>query len=741
MNAVESSESATVDLAAFLARPVRSLGRQLAEEFGQLWKESAGPDAATFLMRYPELADDPSILAELAYEEYCVRCQHGETADVEAFCARFPTVREVLQQILRCHHDLDSIAKSELEGGAGCWPQPGDRFGDFVLLRELGRGAFARVFLASERALGGRRVVVKLSNAGGSEAETLGRLEHAHVVPVHSVRRDRASGLTAVCMPYLGTATLLDVVTHAFTNGRRPRHARVILDAIRAKQPADERPADANVPAKVLRRGAYMDGVLHLAVQLADALAFLHERGVSHRDLKLSNVLLTPSSRPMLLDFNLAADPASLKLLRGGTPRTMAPEQQEAMLRDDGGWDRIDARCDLHSFGVVLYELLTGAPPFEPTGALTAGNDLYREMLRLQRAGARPVRERNPDIDTAVGQIVERCLAFEPKDRPASARELVAALRRCQRPWPRFRRWLARHIRDVLLSACLASAIVLPLAAFLATRPPASVRALERGLAAEREGRNEEAIEQLDRALAGNPDLGEAFFARGRARYRSAEGLPRKERDAELRLAQDDLERAAALTGDPRTWACMGYCANGRRQHSEAIACYLRAIEDNYAPAILWNNLGYSHLHAPSLEWDKALTSLDQAVALDRGLQAAYHNRALACYQLALRDNKSLPTQAFSDIEKAIDLGPISAELLCDAACLCACLARHDTRWVNTGLDYLRRAIERGQDPRQLESNPLLAELRASPRFQEILRIPSSPGPAARAARLLDPFQ
>src|SRR5262249_21197003 len=153
----------------------------------------------------------------------------------------------------------------------------------------------------------------------------------------------------------------------------------------------------------------------------------------------------------------------------------------------------------------------------------------------------------------------------------------------------------------VLLAVCLASAVVLPLALILAMRPPASMRALEQGLTAEREGRHEEAITQLDVALAAHPDFGEALFARGRARYRLA--VPRKQRAAFLLLAEEDLELAAELTGDPRAWACLGYCANGQREHIKAIARYEHAIRDGYAPAVVWNNLAYSHLHAPTVDW------------------------------------------------------------------------------------------------------------------------------------------
>src|SRR5262249_8595385 len=95
---------------------------------------------------------------------------------------------------------------------------------------------------------------------------------------------------------------------------------------------------------------------------------------------------------------------------------------------------------------------------------------------------------------------------------------------------------------------------------------------------------------------------------------------------------------------------------------------------------------------------------------------------------------------ALSDIQEAIRIGPLTAELLRHAACLCARLARQDSRWVETGIDYLRRAIAHGQIPQQIEADAGFAELRSSPQFQRLLRLPSSPPLASRNSRLVDPF-
>src|SRR6202034_3146989 len=121
--------------------------------------------------------------------------------------------------------------------------------------------------------------------------------------------------------------------------------------------------------ASGLRTCSYTDGVTAIGQQLAEALHFIHQRGICHLDLKPSNVLMTPDGRPMILDFNLSADAQAPDMRLGGTLAYMSPEQLLVSENPSGG-DRslVDSRTDLYSLGVMLYELLTGQHPFGPLG-------------------------------------------------------------------------------------------------------------------------------------------------------------------------------------------------------------------------------------------------------------------------------------------------------------------------------------------------------------------------------------
>src|ERR1700677_2939309 len=121
---------------------------------------------------------DKSAVLQLAHAEYRDKVTRGEPVDPDQFCERFPAYKSSLQRLLEldCFFEDNSGFLADIKPTV--WPEPGQPLLGFQLLEELGRGSFARVFLATDTTLGNRRVALKISPVGGNEADTLGRLGH-----------------------------------------------------------------------------------------------------------------------------------------------------------------------------------------------------------------------------------------------------------------------------------------------------------------------------------------------------------------------------------------------------------------------------------------------------------------------------------------------------------------------------------------------------------------------------------
>jgi serine/threonine-protein kinase len=155
-----------------------------------------------------------------------------------------------------------------------------------------------------------------------------------------------------------------------------------------------------------------------IARQLARALAYAHEQGAIHRDLKPANVLLAEEGQAILVDFGLALMRGGGRLTKPGTvwgsPTYIAPEQL-------GETPQVDERSDLYSLGVVLYEMVTGHPPFK-------ADSIMETLWQQANVPARPPRQLAPDVPEELETIILRALAKQPDDRFGDAQELVNAL-------------------------------------------------------------------------------------------------------------------------------------------------------------------------------------------------------------------------------------------------------------------------------------------------------------------------
>ena len=280
---------------------------QVADTIKKRWQNGETPDVAAALADHPELRRYRTVVLDLAYQEYQHRVQAGETINADKFSERLPSFQGSLRFFIAVHDLLSHDPDCQNLQDDSCWPEPGSRFLQFESDFGNWPGQFRQSVPGNRTRVGHRQVVVKVAPQGGEEAEILGRLRHPNIVPIYCRLQKDASGLAAFCMPYLGRATLCDVLDYAFLDPQPPRKASLIVDAVAAAND-DSDPNESASPDAILRNGSYVDGVVHLTAQLADALSHSHRRGICHRDLKPSNILVTPDGRPLILDFNLSVD-------------------------------------------------------------------------------------------------------------------------------------------------------------------------------------------------------------------------------------------------------------------------------------------------------------------------------------------------------------------------------------------------------------------------------------------------
>ena len=328
-----------------------------------------------------------------------------------------------------------------------------------------------------------RPVALKVTRRGSREPQTLARLQHTHIVPVHSHRIDTASGLHLLCMPYFGRITLARILADAEVQVADAGAALAeALDRLERRDPAlRQYPGPRQAPTayagshsaapdrtdgRRLRR-SYVRAIAWWGARLAEALDHAHDRGVLHRDIKPSNVLVTSDGMPMLLDFNLAREPvledgiAAASATLGGTIDYMAPEHLKALA--EGCSDRVDGRADLYGLGVVLYEALIGQRPF---ASPRKGSSVMEALLRAadERCRAEPsLRDSHPEVPPALEAVILHCLDPEPDKRYQSAGELAAdlqavaddlPLRHAHEPWrSKTWGWLRRRRRSLAMAA------------------------------------------------------------------------------------------------------------------------------------------------------------------------------------------------------------------------------------------------------------------------------------------------
>jgi serine/threonine protein kinase/tetratricopeptide (TPR) repeat protein len=471
------------------------------EAMAEGWRTGGQPTAAEILQRNPRVGDEAAI--RLIYEEVQFRREAGQDVPTSEIVRRYPQWRDPLGVLLRC----DRLLRTGPEPVE--FPDVGERLGDFELFDELGRGASGRTYLALQPALADRPVVLKVIPRDHDEHLSLARLQHTHIVPLYSEHVFSELGLRALCMPYLGGASLAYVLEGLAAIPADRRQGRDVLAVLDRTGPGPAGPTLSPGPYRsALERASYVQAICWITSCLADALQYAHEHGLVHMDVKPSNVLIAADGQPMLLDFHLAQAPirtsGPLPDRIGGTPGWTSPEQRAAMSAVAAGRPvaaDVDGRSDLYALGLLLLRALEGPSPAD------------------ERPSVSRLRRRNSQVSVGLGDIIEKSLARDPADRYQDAAALADDLKRHLSEQPlrgvanrslteRWRKWRRRRPGSLLrgtapFSTVGAFALLIAFAAAFQTQRVHRIKTdLDDGRRLNASRQYPEAIRCLNRGLA-----------------------------------------------------------------------------------------------------------------------------------------------------------------------------------------------------------------------------------------------
>ncbi|PKV78263.1 serine/threonine-protein kinase [Nocardia fluminea] len=488
------------DIAEFLPDAATLRAQALHElirvDLRQRWLHHAGTgiDRKRLIHYCAEFAelDRASLPAGLVFEEFVIRRHSGERVDPRECLREYPEQAASLRGLLNTEDldqsthrtgdpdatmnqtpdstrstqmtspqlDLTATATSAATSSTDAFSNPGafepldrieigQRIGDFELLTGLGSGAFARVFLARQTSMQ-RLVAVKISADRGTEPQTLAQLDHDYIVRVFDQQlmdTDSApSGsrrLRLLYMQFLPGGTLLGLLRWVRATPPAERSGKLLLDAVDAamEEKGEIRPTDSSVRSEIAAL-SWPETVAWLGRRLAEALDYASSHGVLHRDVKPANVLLTAEGVPKLADFNISfsrtVEGTSPVAYFGGSLAYMSPEQLEAchpgLARSAAD---LDTRSDIYSLGVVLWELLTGAKPFDDNTAAAEGSGDETTLEAM--------------LERRTGGIDQAALDQLPDDCPAALRRVLLTCLDTTRE----RRWQTGAVLAKQLGLCL----------------------------------------------------------------------------------------------------------------------------------------------------------------------------------------------------------------------------------------------------------------------------------------------
>lgn len=435
---------------------------RICRQFEQAWRQKRAVTIEHCLNQVAE-GERAHLLEELIASEWELRVRCGEEPEAGEYLARFPQDEELVAGIC-------GVLAAECNAAAGrstqTTPQPGDHLGDYKIIREVGRGGMGIVYEARQESLG-RQVALKVLPARRfrserelhrfrREAQAVARLHHSHIVEIYGVgeqdgvhyfamRYVTGRGLERVIADLRERLGLVDdaAETSVLKEPQQARHGS--LSSIHTSSSLLLSRALTSLPDSIdsTTASSRFRAAARIGIQVAEALQYAHERGIQHRDVKPSNLLIDRHEVVWLSDFGLAKlDLDAVDITESddliGTLKYMPPEALTG---------KIDHRSDIYSLGLTLYELVTLRPALD-------GSDRAQLLEQVKDPQVAAPRWLVPDIPRDLETIILKAMAADLDQRYQTASELAADLERFLNREPirarpqslltKFRRWVER---------------------------------------------------------------------------------------------------------------------------------------------------------------------------------------------------------------------------------------------------------------------------------------------------------
>ncbi len=379
---------------------------------------------------------------ELLMECARLRKQTGHQVDWEHYGQAFPAAVDTLHRQAGGTRVLTDIADAEAAYVADLPRLPqlkvGSRYDDFTILRPLGSGSFANVYLARQESMH-RLVALKVSERSSDEPQALSQLDHPNIVRVYDQRMLQYPTSNLLYMQYVPGGTLAECIKHLRTVERSQWTGNDFIFCLDQQLlgASQSRPEQSELRER-LAHMSWAEVVAWLGMQIAEGLDYAGSRGVLHRDIKPANILLTSEGVPKLADFNVSStsltDDARSASNFGGSLAYMSPEQlQVADPNESISPTSLDVRADLFSLGMLLWELWQGERPWkaEPTWTMT---EAIAEQRRLR---GQPIVAKQPPASPSeriLEKVLVALLQSDRDKRPVSGIEVAARLRLAMHP-------------------------------------------------------------------------------------------------------------------------------------------------------------------------------------------------------------------------------------------------------------------------------------------------------------------